>query len=635
MDYALKMLRAVPALVVVAVGGLLLLLESDFLWKAQELNLFLNTRLFLEEQLVVPGGLLTWAGTFFTQFFYHPWAGVLLLAAWWLLLAWLTKRTFRLSGPWLLLTVVPVLLILTTIVDMGYWLYVLKLRGHLFVTTIATTGVTALLWLFRRLIAHRYSSSSFRLTVTAAYVLLATVAGYPLMGIYGLAATLLMALWAWRLSDSRALALTVSGVAMASVIAVPLTYYRYVFHQTNIVNIYYAALPLFRIQEDYKQYYVPYFLLLLFFVLLACLSGRPFHGQNTVRPATVKPSMRTTIRGWAAAGSLLVAAIAYTAGEWYRDDNFHRELAMQRCMERHDWEGALQAASAQRDEPTRAIVVMRNIALAHLGRQASQMYHYGNGSQRSNAPFDMRMMMVSGPLAYYHYGLLNNCNRLCMEMGVEFGWRAEHLKYMARCAILNGELKAARKYLQMLKHTMFFSQWAAQMEQLCTPTTDRQAAATFAQSAAPEMEFVAHMMHYDDALKADNGFVELFIMRRLAYSTNADDPVFVEQALLATLFMRDARLFWRHLADYAMLHPGKQLPVHIQEAAMLFGMEGNRTDVDSWPLDESVKKSFRRFCETMPRYDDMEAGPVRKALAPEFGHTYYYDYYLMSDLPQY
>ena len=60
----------------------LLIYESDYLMRVQELNLFLYTPLFFKQQLVVAGGLLTYLGTYFTQYFYHPWIGILLLCGW-------------------------------------------------------------------------------------------------------------------------------------------------------------------------------------------------------------------------------------------------------------------------------------------------------------------------------------------------------------------------------------------------------------------------------------------------------------------------------------------------------------------------------------------------------------------------
>ena len=54
-----------PALVVVtllATACSLLIFEREVLWKVQEMNLFLDTPLFLKQQMVTSGWLLTWLG---------------------------------------------------------------------------------------------------------------------------------------------------------------------------------------------------------------------------------------------------------------------------------------------------------------------------------------------------------------------------------------------------------------------------------------------------------------------------------------------------------------------------------------------------------------------------------------------
>ena len=76
----------------VAIASVLLYAESDLLWKVQQHNLFLYSSLFFKQMMVAPGGMLSYLGSFFTQFFYHPWIGVLMLCGWWLLLMWLVKR---------------------------------------------------------------------------------------------------------------------------------------------------------------------------------------------------------------------------------------------------------------------------------------------------------------------------------------------------------------------------------------------------------------------------------------------------------------------------------------------------------------------------------------------------------------
>ena len=625
----------------------LLIFEEDLLWKEQETSLFLHTPLFFREQMVVPGGLLTWAGLFFTQLFYHPIVGVIALSGWWLLLMWLVKRTFRISSHWAVLTLIPVALLLLTLVDKGYWIYFLKLHGLIFIATIGTTAVVALLWLFRLLPSRSWQRTMF--------IILVCAVGYPLMGIYGLAASLLMALLSWRIGTGQGEAIVNSIVAVLSVIAVPLLCYRYVYYQTNLSNIYFAELPLYFITEEYHNYYIPFYLLALYFVALIMWTERR-GGNNEERQQVM--ALQTARRGagtsvskkdkkkgnrkdtkkknridWkplfkaampACVGLAIMGGLAWF---WYKDENFHRELAMQHRIDQHDWEGVLKEANLQEEEPTRAIVMMKNLALARLGRQGNEMYLYKNGAKAYNAPFGMRLMLAIGPMIYYQYGMLNYCNRLCMETGVEFGFSPEYLKLMAKCAILNGEEKAARKYIKLLKHTLWHSQWAVQAETLLSQPE--------LIAKDPEMEPITHMMHYSNTLNSDQGFVERFLMNQLARNNYKDDPIFQEQALLATLWTKDIGMFWQRFYDYIRLHPNSPIPRYYQEAAYLYGKLEERENLDKMPFDESVKSGFDRFMQVATKYDGADIETVRNALSPAFGQTYFFDFYAMSQLPEY
>lgn len=99
-------------LALIVVAALLLGYERYVLWKIQEQNLFLDTPLFFRQQMVAPGGLLTYVGCFLTQLLYYPVVGVAVLCVWWYLLMELMRRTFRVGKPWTLLLFVPVALLL-------------------------------------------------------------------------------------------------------------------------------------------------------------------------------------------------------------------------------------------------------------------------------------------------------------------------------------------------------------------------------------------------------------------------------------------------------------------------------------------------------------------------------------------
>ena len=575
------------------IAGVLLWLESDFLWKLQEQNLFLDTSLFFEERMAVPGGLLSWMGTYMTQYFYHPWIGVTILCLLWLLLMWLITHAFQLPAQWSALALVPVGLLLITIVDMGYWVYMLKLQGHVFVATLGAIAVTLMLWVFRLLPWH----FSFRGLIMVLFAAL----GYPFLGIYGLAAVLLMGIWSWRLERwSLRRKIGYSLLAFSSAIVVPLMCYRQLYHQINLANIFYAELPLYYVSEEHHVYYIPYYLLALFFVVMALV---PLKQVKVVKSVIIQ-------------GVVLVALVVGVALSWFKDENFHHELRMQRCIEQNDWNGVLKEAAKQQDEPTRAIVMMRNLALSRLGRQGEDMYTYENGSKAYAAPFGMRLMLVAGPLMYYQYGMLNYSSRLSTEMGVEFGWRVDNLKLLTKCALLRHEQQQARKYLKLLKHTTFYEKWADEVETL------------------PELQSVKRMMHYDNVLSGDQGNIESFLMNRLDECTDTTDLFFQEQTLLASLWTKNINNFWYHFTDYVRLHPKARIPRYYQEAAYLYCMIEGREDVNRMPFDESVKQSFNNFAMAAERYDNADVDVARKALQA-YRHTYFYDYYLMRQLPEY
>ena len=615
------------ALVVAA--GFLLGYERHVLWKIQEQNLFLDTPLFFRQQMVVPGGLLTYVGSFLTQLLYRPVLGVAVLCALWWLLMWLMRHTFRVAEPWSLLLLVPAALLLAANVDMGYWIYPIKLKGWYFDATLGVTAVVALLWAYRSL-------SSLRLWRRVLLVV-TVVAGYPLIGSYALAAVVLMALWSWRLDNNRWQALTDSLLAAIVVAAVPLLYYQFVYYQTNKVNLWWTGLPTFKILEVNSEYYLPYALLAVCLVILVI--GKWQKNDTPKKEETKRKEVAKNKKGakgnkntrsvhfknlWKAivVVIVLIAAVYYVQTVWVKDENFHREMAMSHYVEQTRWEDVLTEAAKQQDTPTRAIVLMRNLALSRLGRQSTEMYRYRNGSKPYAVAFAIPTSMLIGDMIYYQYGMMNDCHHMCLEGGVEYGWRVEHLKYMARCALMSGEKNVMLKYTELLKHTLYHGEWAQWLESLQQkPELKRKDRET-----GPVM----NMMRYPDMVGSDHGYTENYVMTHLA-QMDSDDPSFQEQCLLATLWNKNSRQFWRRFATYLDLHKGEAIPRYYQEAACLYSVIQAPAPFEA-PVDEGIKKNLQAFMEQLQRYDGMSLESVRKTLYPMYGDTYFFEFFLMDDL---
>ncbi len=590
-----------PLLCVVAVAATaiaLLTLEEEFLWKLQELNLHLHTPLFFKQQMVVAGGLLTWLGTWMTEFFYHPTLGVAWMCLWWAVLMLLASRAFRVPLKWSAVLLVPVALVLITVVDMGYWVYYLKLRGHVFVAVMGLSAACALVWAFRSLPEGKWLRPLF--------VAVAAMVGYPLFGFYGLLATLLMGIMGIRL---RSYASTI--VAVVAIVAVPLLCYRFVFYQTSLGNTWWAALPLYYILEEHFAYYVPYIIMVAFFAVLAACYGLLPSG-NVKKPVL-----------WALAHVVLGVVLVMGVKQfWYRDYNFHKELRMQQCMERADWEGILSEARDLQDEPTRAIVLMKNLALFRLGRQGDEMYTYRTGAKACNTPIPVNMTQVVGCSIYFYYGLANYCYRWCLEDGVEYGWRAEYLKYMTRCALVNDEGRVARKYLDLLKQTRYHHEWAEQQEKFLN---NRQAL-----EADADYSPVLHLMNFDDQLSSDQSVMEKFLMYHFV-NHRSDDKLYQDQSLNAALWMKDIPMFWPFFNQYALNHTGENMPIHYQEAAYLYGHLEKNVDISSMPFSQQVKQSYDAFMKMAERCQGMTEEQMKDVFYPQFGKTYYFEYFLVRN----
>lgn len=698
---------ALVAVALVTLGYLLHSQEWEMLYRSQELSLFLPTRQFYEGMTIYPGGTLQWLGCWFTQFFYHPAYGIALMVGLWAAIVALSKYLFHLRGWAVLLALLPVLMLMTGVVQTGYWLYYTKLQGYFFVPTLGVllSLVAACIY---RLLTCRMDFSKGSLLVSGlsmglglAWMGVFAWRGYQWMGAWSFLGLGLMAatispkhLRSVREGGRTSLTVLLSEVLPILVAAyfiyqIPLRAYDSVYCQTQIDTIYVASMPSFSYSNSvFSAYYWPIYLLVASFVVIAltpCLSLLRLKGR-----------LFTMAQGIVLL-ALLGGSVYYMKERWYHDEAFQRELVMNRCIEEENWEGVLDAAPAWTEadtlkQPTRAMVMMKNLALARLGRAGDEMFNYLEGAKEQSIqefskvsaddPFDgeagyytrgaddgyqrwtpdsssttpfsdqfdaikdrlyrhhqlnIRLTQAGGKLLYYNYGKLNFCYRWCMEDGVEFGWKVEHLRFMARCALLKGEWKVAQKYLNLLKQTRYHREWAERYEPFIGHPE------LMAQD--PTLAPICKLKEFGDRLDGDNTLVELYLLRTFA-NGHGVDPVYQEQTLLCSLIMKDIDLFWPRLYEYIQMHsqePGFHLPRLYQEAAFLYSMlEPNRPSymwpgmtnaqaMQKLPFDESVKQSYSNFMNFNGRADIAPLPEAQKRIAfqPYYGNTFYYFYFLV------
>ena len=365
--------------------------------------------------------------------------------------------------------------------------------------------------------------------------------------------------------------------------------------------------------------WIPFYLLLLSFVVLAFLPVVPECGAECKYKL-----LGTTV--WAVV-SLLLLLFSWTF--WYANQNFRVENEQNRAMWNEEWDHVAEFA---RDVqvPTRQVVMNKNIALLKLGRSGNEMFAFPEGSADIEASIPVRLAQTGGKMAYFQYGKFNFCYRWCVEDAVEYGWRIEYLKHAVRSMLLSGEYRLAQRYIDILKRTWFYADWAREMENYVNDE------AAFSRNR--DFFMPLNMSCYNDFLDVDESYVEAYLTKNLTNATDNMSRVYVEAAMVSALTRKDAKSFWFFLNYYVNELKANSLPRHYQEAVLLFlNVDKGRTvQVPQAFLDKFVSVSTNNRMKRFMQLVSQHKGKSEEEMAPyfkeDFGDTYFYFYFFVRNI---
>lgn len=617
-------LQILPPLFFVGLWIVLSTYESALLFRINELSVFLFDDLFFEGMMSKPAGFLHYISSFFVQFFYYPALGAAVYVALLYAVYKLVIKVFELPQDYRLLAMVPVLALLASNTQLGYWIFYLKQPGYWYMALLATLLFLLALWCFKRM------NGVLRML----FVVVWCFAGYPLLGAYALVSALLMGCYSLAQAVSARknvlLPLVVLVVAAVVVCIVPKIYYN--FYTTVCAEyLYGAGLPVTqwtktfvaKVEHDTHSYWYN----IITYWIPFCLLVLSFVGLSVLMALRAKLSAGKKM-GIIVAVSVAVSAVALLWFFWFNDTNFRIENKQNNAMWNGKWRDVAEyARDAQK--PTRQIVMNKNIALFKLGVAGNEMFSYPDGSSDIVAPMPVHLTQTGGKMIYFQYGKLNFSYRWCVEDAVEYGWRIEYLKHAVRSMLLSGEYRLAQRYIDILKRTMFYCGWAKDMEKFVKAPELIQKEREFAMPL--------QMLCYPDALGVDESFVEAYLTKEFKFLPEQATPLFIEVALTSAMIRKDQKAFWYILDRYFKEFNPKKLPRCYQEALLLFLNidKGNTITVAPDFVDNFVSKSVQRRLETFVAKTKKYKGMKEEEMAPYFGEysdTYFYFYFFVRKI---
>jgi hypothetical protein len=570
--------------------------NKDFLLWAEEISLFLPTRLFLADCMKTAGGLLSYAGTFFVQFFYYPLLGSFLLILLLLFIQFLTVRAFAIPKSLFPLSFVPSILLLLSITETGYELITVKLPGYLFAGSLGIAACLSGFWLYRK-IPSGWMRSLFLVS--------GVVLTYPLFGFYALFSAFLCVLYELFsfVRDKNVYRLFILSAGVFSIGFVPYFFYARIYSQMQWSGIYLAALPNWFDTMAELPLWLPFlFLFLCLSVFLAFLFKKTYPG---IKKAAVISS------------GIFVFSLLFLYFHSFRDENFRTELQMNQAIEANNWGKAVAIGKKRNQtssEPvTRLIVLYYNLALYKQGTAGDRLFSIDHHSTLPRAIYpELAQMHQGGNALYFHSGKINFCYRWCMENKVEYGLNIRQLKYMVKCSLVNGNSALAQKYNNILQKTFFHKTWAGKYQKYINDYSLLKEEA--------ELQSLIPLRGYENSLETDGNQLENYLLNSFAYM-NSGTPEMLELSLLCNLMLKNGENFMPRLAFYAQKH--QQLPVHYQEAALLFSFLG-KTDTAHLNLEQRVVDRFNQWLAMHKQYKNQPEEYKKTIFKPLFGNTFWY-----------
>ena len=545
----------------------ILYINQEVLYTAHDRSEFIYGTPFFNTLMSKPFGLMQYVGAWLTQFFFKPALGSVIIVAIWLLIFFVGTKAFRLQGSASALMLLPVACLLTSIVDLGYWIYISTIRGYWFSQSVGYLVMLLLLWIAR---------STPRKWHLIWYVF--GFFAYPVLGWFALVFVLCLVFadkTTWR-----------EYLGIILLIFTASIWHTQLYSNLKFDDVVFAGLPRFETPSDTSPHL-----------------SYPFWILGAV--SLLIPLCSKYLTKWFVPVLCSVVGICYTWTEMYYDQNYIDEMRMVRYAESDNWKDVLKLAEENK-RPTSTMMFLKNVALMNEGGLLVRSFKLGNDAVNINNPDSLHVSLldIASPLVYYNYGMINEAIRLNFENAIQAGFAPFYLKVLSRCALAVGDDKLLERYSTILHHRPFYDNWEPD----------------------PVSEKIKELQkcYPDELTGVENS--DSYIVNSISLWYDSDSKVASEQALFYSMLRCDSRRFWTSLRNYVKVHMNEQFPLHAQEAYILYMDKAPEEKRMMIPVEQTVYDRYKQFWNTLESKakPGMTIEKVGEEMREEYGDTYWW-----------
>lgn len=591
----------------------LMMRNADVLYMQQMRSLFNDTSVFFQQYNAVPAGFLQWAGCYFTQFFYYPALGSSVLILMWIVTFFLLKKGILTPNTQHLtpLLLIPLVCLLVSEIDLGYWIYYNKNHGYCFSQTLGLLFASLLIVVFRYATGVKFKFGTIITSLIGAALL---VVLYHYIGIYAMTAA--ATLGVIMLIERKWI---VGALYIIAAIAPPFLYQQ-LFDTLRNDQFFTVGLPVFESGNITSPSLTKPFWIAIILLIIFPLTYRIGNHIKSAKATAIISSI------------LLVAVIGFSFGVLedadYDDENYHAECKAYRDIDNMEWEKVLLHIREVQGTLTRQLIMFKNTALFNTGDIGNSMYDYDDKGMKPtpNDSLKVHTAYTAASIIYLHHGMTNSAYHYCMEIQVEYGFNIASLKVMVLSSIISGEKELAQKYLNILSRTMFHKEWAERYLPLARNPKEI--------GQYPELakinELHSYMSNYIDN---DGGICEKYLINYFSDTYTNVSKYLQEMCLAYSVMSKSIQRFWRQYLLYLQLHKGEKIPEIYQQAAYFY--------IDMEPSTAPDAKTYglqfdQKVIDRYNQFDQLTQGLLRSGFSEEsiarqteseFGNTFWWTYY--------
>jgi len=631
----------------------------NFLYVAQEYDLFLWDYGYFCEATERVAGLSRYLSSFLVQFFYFPFVGALILSACLSLIQYGTEKLFRLTGSQIFWSFVPPCLATLQATCVNYFLFERMDVAYIFSPIFNCA--------FALTFALIYNSIS-TLRKRVAFFVVGHALAYPVFGFWASLSCLFCVLRETELSKDAFAARKTSGkralvdvkstselceLLILYALLVPGVYWFFFADTTpGFRYMYIAGLREESVLSQGREfstnvlwifYQTASILFLVVFSLANALRNKiKFFRQNPGQASLSKGRFQKYASPVPVVLCVLICAA--TCRFSYSSSNFQTLLKTARLLDSQNWDAILEAES-KIQTPINPLILARMTALTRTNQLGDKLFTRPLVAKVSPQLETVNSFGMCGDRVLYESGAVNLGTRTASNNYVVKRARSVWaLKTLTLCALADRRTPLAERYLYRLQQTLFHRRFAneasACLEKnaaLSSPfasylTPPSNADVKRAEKLEESLETVRRLEPLEDDLASSGNINAIYYRQIQQDDLSKREPDDRENELAILLVMRNFPRFGLFFDAYLQEKGNAPLPRCLQEAALfrerfpaLFEAPENQKsprEIKTTNVDPEIRKRFERFLTLLntPGSEDVIDARLRR----EFGDTFWY-----------